>query len=188
MKATLLSFSLLLISIQLAAADKGIISGKVVEQVGVLPIPSAVIAVYSAGADQPIITAPTDENGTFKISALKYGTYRIKVNYIGFTTLVIDDIVLNDKDPEKRLGTLKLVADQTSLQEVTIAAEKPLIQYAADMMTYNVGQSILSEGSTASDILRNVPMVEVDLDGNASISGKRNTRIFIDGKPSDYMT
>ena len=188
MKATLLSFSLLLISIQLAAADKGIISGKVVEQVGVLPIPSAVIAVYSAGADQPIITAPTDENGTFKISALKYGTYRIKVNYIGFTTLIIDDIVLNDKDPEKRLGTLKLVADQTSLQEVTIAAEKPLIQYAADMMTYNVGQSILSEGSTASDILRNVPMVEVDLDGNASISGKRNTRIFIDGKPSDYMT
>jgi outer membrane receptor protein involved in Fe transport len=188
MKATLLNLSLLFISLQLAAADKGIISGKVVEQVGVLPIPSAVIAVYSAGAAQPIITAPTDENGTFKISALKYGTYRIKVNYIGFTTLVIDDIVLNDKDPEKRLGTLKLVADQTSLQEVTIAAEKPLIQYAADMMTYNVGQSILSEGSTASDILRNVPMVEVDLDGNASISGKRNTRIFIDSKPSDYMT
>lgn len=188
MKATFLSFSLLLFSAQLLAADKGVISGKVVEQVGALPIPSAVVAVYSPGAEQPIITAPTDENGVFKIGSLKYGTYRIKVNYIGFITLVIDAIILTDKEPEKRLGTLKLVADQTSLQEVTIAAEKQLIQYAADMMTYNVGQSILAEGSTASDILRNVPMVEVDLDGNASISGKRNTRIFIDGKPSDYMT
>jgi iron complex outermembrane receptor protein len=188
MKATFISISILLLSLQLFAADKGVISGKVVEQVGALPIPSAVVSVYAAGAEQPIVSAPTDENGAFKIGSLKYGTYRIKVSYIGFIPLVIDDIVLNDKDPEKRVGTLKLVADQTSLQEVTIAAEKPLIQYAADMMTYNVGQSILAEGSTASDILRNVPMVEVDLDGNASISGKRNTRIFIDGKPSDYMT
>ncbi|MBC7565758.1 MAG: TonB-dependent receptor [Pedobacter sp.] len=188
MKAMFISFSVLLMCTQLFAADKGVISGKVVEQVGALPIPSAVVAVYASGSEQPIVTAPTDENGVFKIGSLKYGAYRIKVSYIGFVQLIVDDILLSDKDPEKRVGTLKLVADQTSLQEVTIAAEKPLIQYAADMMTYNVGQSILAEGSTASDILRNVPMVEVDLDGNASISGKRNTRIFIDGKPSDYMT
>lgn len=188
MKALFISFSLLLLTVRLCAADKGIISGKVVEQVGALPIPSAVVAVYAVGSEQPILTVPTDENGTFKIALLKYGVYRIKVSYIGFVPLVVDELILTEKDPEKRLGTLKLVADQTSLQEVTIAAEKPLIQYAADMMTYNVGQSILAEGSTASDILRNVPMVEVDLDGNASISGKRNTRIFIDGKPSDYMT
>lgn len=188
MKALFISFSLLLLTARLCAADKGIISGKVVEQVGALPIPSAVVAVYTVGSEQPILTTPTDENGTFKIASLKYGVYRIKVSYIGFVPLVVDELILTEKDPEKRLGTLKLVADQTSLQEVTIAAEKPLIQYAADMMTYNVGQSILAEGSTASDILRNVPMVEVDLDGNASISGKRNTRIFIDGKPSDYMT
>ena len=188
MKALFISFSLLLLTVRLYAADKGVISGKVVEQVGALPIPSAVVAVYTLGSEQPILTVPTDENGTFKIASLKYGVYRIKVSYIGFVPLVVDELILTDKDPEKRLGTLKLVADQTSLQEVTIAAEKPLIQYAADMMTYNVGQSILAEGSTASDILRNVPMVEVDLDGNASISGKRNTRIFIDGKPSDYMT
>ncbi|MES2828641.1 MAG: outer membrane beta-barrel protein [Bacteroidota bacterium] len=188
MKAFLFNLSILLLSLQAFAADKGVISGKVVEQLGALPIPSAVIAVYTSASEQPLLTAPTDENGSFKISALKYGIYRIKISYIGFIPLVMNDIVLTDKDPEKRLGTLKLVADQTSLEEVTISAEKPLIQYAADMMTYNVGQSILAEGSTASDILRNVPMVEVDLDGNASISGKRNTRIFIDGKPSDYMT
>ncbi|MHA4893507.1 outer membrane beta-barrel protein [Pedobacter sp. PWIIR3] len=188
MKAILLNFSLILFSIQLSAAEKGIISGKVVEQLGALPIPSAVVSVYVVGSNQPIATTPTDENGIFKITALKYGTYGIKVSYIGFTPLVVNDIVLTEKEPEKRMGTLKLVADQTSLDEVTINAEKPLIQYAADMMTYNVEKSILAEGSTATDILKNVPMVEVDLDGNATISGKRNTRIFIDGKPSDYMT
>ncbi|RZK81013.1 MAG: TonB-dependent receptor [Pedobacter sp.] len=188
MKPILLSSLFLFFSLHLFAAEKGVISGKVVEQIGGLPVPAAVIAVYAAGADQPIITAPTDQDGAFKIGTLKYGTYKVKVSYIGFIPLVVEQIVLTDKDPEKRLGILKLVADQTSLNEVTITTEKPLIQYAADMMTYNVEQSMLAEGSTASDILRNVPMVEVDLDGNASISGKRNTRIFIDSKPSDYMT
>jgi iron complex outermembrane receptor protein len=170
------------------AQGKGLISGKVVEQVGGLPIPAAVLSVYLNGAQQPVITSRTDEDGNFKIAALLYGNYSIKVSYIGFTPLITSDIMLTEKQPEKKLGSLKLIADQTSLNEVTVTAEKPLVQFAADMMTYNVEKSIQAEGSTAADILKNVPMVEVDLDGNASISGKRNTRIFIDGKPSDYMT
>ncbi|TKC07617.1 outer membrane beta-barrel family protein [Pedobacter frigoris] len=188
MKRLIIVSCLVLITLHTYAADKGIISGKIVEQIGALPVPAAVVSLYITGTQQPLITVPTDENGLFKISSLKHGSYSLKVSYVGFSPLVINDIILTEKEYEKRLGTLKLVADQTSLNEITINAEKPLIQYAADMMTYNVESSIQSEGSTASDILKNVPMVEVDLDGNASISGKRNTRIFIDGKPSDYMT
>lgn len=86
------------------------------------------------------------------------------------------------------MGTLKLSSEQNNLSEVTITAEKPVIEFAADMITYNVDKSILAEGSTATDILKNVPMVQVDIDGKATIAGKRSTRIFIDGKPSDYMT
>lgn len=188
MKACLLNLSLFLLTLCTFAADKGVISGKVVEQVGGMPIPSAVVAIYVTGTEQPLITSPTDEDGLFRIGSLKYGSYTVKVQYIGFVPLVINDVVLSDKEPEKRLGTLKLLADETNLDEVTIEAEKPLIQFAPDMLTYNVEKSVLAEGSTASDILKTVPMVEVDLDGNATISGKRNTRIFIDGKPSDYMT
>lgn len=188
MKRLIITLSITLLSIHSYAADKGVISGKVVEQAGALPIPSAVVAVYPSGSQQALVTMPTEEDGSFKISMLKYGSYSLKISYVGFSPLVVNDIVLTEKNYEKGLGTLKLIADQNNLNEVTIAAEKPLIQYAADMMTYNVESSILSEGSTAADILKNVPMVEVDLDGNASISGKRNTRIFIDGKPSDYMT
>ncbi len=188
MKRLLITLSITLIFMHGYAVEKGSISGKVVELVGLLPIPSAVVAVYPSGSQQPLMTMPTDEDGTFKITALRYGSYSLKISYIGFVPLVVNDIILTERENEKRVGTLKMTADQNNLNEVTIAAEKPLIQYAADMMTYNVESSILSEGSTASDILKNVPMVEVDLDGNASISGKRNTRIFIDGKPSDYMT
>ncbi|MES2456594.1 MAG: TonB-dependent receptor [Bacteroidota bacterium] len=188
MRRLILYIAFMTCSVHAFAQDKGVISGKVIEQVGALPIPAAVISVYVSGAQQPVTTLRTDEDGLFKITALKYGSYSIKVSYIGFTPLIVNEIILDEKDAEKRLGSLKLAADQTILNEVTVTAEKPLVQFAADMMTYNVEKSIMAEGSTAADILKTVPMVEVDLDGNATISGKRNTRIFIDGKPSDYMT
>jgi hypothetical protein len=171
-----------------AAAEKGVITGKVVEEVGALPIPAAVVAVYEAGSERPFVTTPTDENGYFKFNGLKYGTYKVKVSYVGFATLTVNEVILTEKSFERNLGTLKLGSDQNNLTEVTITAEKPVIEFAADMITYNVDKSILAEGSTATDILKNVPMVQVDIDGNATIAGKRSTRIFIDGKPSDYMT
>lgn len=190
-KYAFLIFSILLGLVSLngyAFAEKGGITGKVVEEVGGLPIPSAVIAVYEPGSEHPLVTTATDENGIFKFNALKYGTYKVKVSFVGFASLTVNEIILTEKDFERNLGTLKLGSDQNNLSEVTITAEKPVIEFSADQITYNVDKSILAEGSTATDILKNVPMVQVDIDGNASISGKRATRIFIDGKPSDYMT
>lgn len=171
-----------------AAAEKGIITGKVIEEVGALPIPSAVVAVYEADAERPLLTTSTDENGVFKFIALKFGTYKVKVSYVGFTSLTVNEVIITEKSFERNLGSLKLSSEQNNLNEVTITAEKPVIEFAADMITYNVDKSILAEGSTATDILKNVPMVQVDIDGKATIAGKRSTRIFIDGKPSDYMT
>lgn len=171
-----------------AIGGKGIIIGKVIEQVGALPIPSAVVAIYEAGVEQPLRTTSTDENGLFKFEALKPGTYKIKVSFVGFTSLTVNEVIITEKSLERNLGSLKLSSEQNDLNEVTITAEKPVIEFAADMITYNVDKSILAEGSTANDILKNVPMVQVDIDGNATIAGKRSTRIFIDGKPSDYMT
>lgn len=177
-----------LTNLQAARAEKGTITGKVIEEVGALPIPSAVVAVYEADAERPLLTTSTDENGFFKFNALKLGTYKVKVSYVGFTALTVNEVILTEKSFERNLGTLKLSSEQNNLSEVTITAEKPVIEFAADKITYNVDKSILAEGSTATDILKNVPMVQVDIEGKATIAGKRSTRIFIDGKPSDYMT
>ena len=170
------------------AAEKGIIRGKVVEEVGGLSIPFAVVAVYEATAEQPLLTVQTDESGYFKLTNLKNGAYKVKVSYVGFTNLFVNDILLTANDFDKNLGTLKLASEQSNLTEVVITAQKPLVEFGADVITYNVGSSVLAEGSTATDVLKNVPMVTVDIDGKASISGKRSTRVFIDGKPSEYMT
>ncbi len=177
-----------LISFTAFGVEKGTISGKVIEEIGALPIPFANVSVYEGSNEQSFATIQTDENGLFKLSNLKTGVYKIKISYIGYVNLLINDILITEKDLDKKLGNLKLSSESNNLTEVSITATKPLVEFGADVITYNVGSSIMAEGSTASDVLKNVPMVQVDIDGNTSISGKRSTRVFIDGKPSDYMT
>lgn len=177
-----------LFSISAYPAEKGIIRGKVVEEVGGLSIPYAAVSVFEATAEQPLFTTQTDENGYFKLTNLKIGSYKVRLSYVGYTNLFVNEVIITEKYFDKNLGNLKLSGEQSTLTEVVITAQKPLVEFGADVITYNVGSSILAEGSTATDVLKNVPMVQVDIDGNATISGKRSTRIFIDGKPSDYMT
>jgi iron complex outermembrane receptor protein len=177
-----------LISFSTNAAEKGIIRGKVIEEVGALPIPYAAVSLYEGANEQTLSITQSDENGFFKISNLKVGTYRLKISYVGYTNLFVNEIIITEKEFDKNLGNLKLASEQSNLNEVVITAQKPLVEFGADVITYNVGSSVLAEGSTATDVLKNVPMVQVDIDGNATISGKRSTRVFIDGKPSDYMT
>ena len=169
-------------------AEKGIIRGKVVEEIGGLPIPYAVVAVTAASAELPTATYQTDEAGAFTFRNLKDGIYKVRVSFVGFANYTINDIYISSQDFEKNIGTIKLAQSQNSLSEVVITGEKPLIETDGDMITYNVSSSIHAEGSSAVDILRDVPMVEVDIDGKPTISGMRSTRVFINGKPSDYMT
>lgn len=185
---SVISFNISALEVKSYFSEKGIVQGKVVEEVGGLAIPFASVAIYESNIEQALFTTQTDENGYFKFINLKSGSYKIKVSYVGFAILFVNEIIITEKDFDKNLGNLKLSNELSSLTEVVVTAPKPVIEFGADVITYNVGSSILAEGSTATDVLKNVPMVQVDLDGNATISGKRSTRIFINGKPSDYMT
>lgn len=185
---SLILLTISLSSLRASATEKGIIRGKAIEEIGALPIPFASVTLYEGDNEQSLATTQTDENGFFKLKNLKPSLYKIKVSYLGYTTFFVTDILITEKEFDKNLGNLKLSSESNNLTEVVVTATKPLVEFGADVITYNVGSSILAEGSTATDVLKNVPMVQVDIDGNATISGKRSTRVFIDGKPSDYMS
>lgn len=128
----------------------------------------------------------TDNKGAFVIKSLPFGSYTLKFSFIGYQSKIIKNILLTAERPDVNLGEVTLTTDQQMLNEVVIEYTRPIIEMQDDKIVYNVDQSIFSEGSVATDILKNVPLVTVDIDGKATIAGKRNTRIFIDGKPSDY--
>ena len=82
------------------------------------------------------------------------------------------------------LGKLVIKATAATLSEVVVTSEKKLMELKLDKRVYNVSQDVTNIGSNASDILANIPSVEVDIDGNVSLRGGQGVRILIDGKPS----
>ncbi|RXF71256.1 outer membrane beta-barrel protein [Arcticibacter tournemirensis] len=177
---------LFLFSSQLFAAEAGQLSGKVTDADTGESLEYAVVTLYRKPDNSITKSTKTDEDGQFRFENIPTGTYRVKISYVGYLADTLENVVMPERGT-KKLPTIKLKRDTKMLGEVVITESKPEIQFGADTITYNVGQSILAEGSMATDILKNVPMVDVDIDGKVSIAGKRNTRIFINGKPSDYM-
>ena len=182
-KITLL---ILLISFTAVAqrATKGIASkitltGKVLETTSKQPLEYATLVLTNTNTKQ-IIGGVTDAKGSFSIDASS-GTYDIKVEFIGFKTKSLGNHILTEN---KSLGTILLSEDAETLEEVEIIAEKSTVEIRLDKKIYNVGKDMTVKGGNASDVLDNVPSVNVDAEGAVSLRGNENVRILIDGKPS----
>jgi outer membrane receptor protein involved in Fe transport len=78
--------------------------------------------------------------------------------------------------------------DATEVDEVVVAASRPDIITAADRMIYNVANDVQAQTGSVADVLRNVPGVEVDLQGNVSLRGDSNVTILVDGRPSAMLS
>lgn len=179
-------YSLCFFNGSLFAQTVGSLSGKVTDLVNKETIPFANVLLSNNVDSLNVKPFQADANGAFEIKGLAFGTYSVKFSFIGYQTKTIKNILLSADRAAINLGNVTLTTDQRMLNEVVIEYKKPIVEMQDDKIVYNVDQSIFSEGSVATDILKNVPLVTVDIDGKATISGKRNTRIFIDGKPSDY--
>ncbi len=189
MRSSFYLFFLLLSSIYgnaQVANQSGSLAGKLRNEASGEVIDYAVVNLINKKNVAIVKTFMTENDGQFQFDDVPYGSYQLKIGYVGFKTMVINDIVIDKDNSSQNLGILKLTQEVNSLEEVVVTHQKSLIEFNGDTVTYNVDQSILAAGSTASDVLKNVPMVSVDIDGKPTIAGKMNTRIFLDGKPSDY--
>jgi outer membrane receptor protein involved in Fe transport len=84
---------------------------------------------------------------------------------------------------DKDLGAIKLLGDVKELGAVVVKAQPPAMKLELDKKVFNVERNIVSAGGTAVDVMRNVPSVNVDIDGNVSLRGTTPT-IFVDGRPT----
>lgn len=143
--------------------------------------------------DVVLATQLSDKKGQFNIDRLPLtGTFKLKVSCIGykpFDTKVSFETVnqKNNIDPAhsniRDLGNFKLFADPEQLEAITISANKPLLQLYPDKKVYNVEKDLAATGGTALDIIKNVPGIIADMDGNISVRNA-SPQIFIDGRPT----
>lgn len=163
---------------------KGRIAGRVIDSLSKKPIEYATISLIKKENKKIVNGSLADEKGAFKIENVDEGIYTLSIFFIGYATKEIKEIDINKNHLEIALGDIQISAKETKLKEVTISAEKDLIENKIDKMVYNVDKDVTSQAGVVSDVLKKVPQVSVDVDGNVELQGNPNIRFLINGKPS----
>lgn len=163
-------------------AQQGTITGTVVDEKG-KALENATVQLTALSDSTNKRTVTTDKTGAFSIFDIPYGYYRLRLTYISLQPKTIDSLHLRPERYDFNLNDITLQPKQeSSLDEIIIYAEKPLIQSKDGNITFNSGESALSQGSNASDLLTQVPLVTKDPDGKVLVRGKE-PKILIDDKP-----
>jgi outer membrane receptor protein involved in Fe transport len=128
----------------------------------------------------------TQRNGDFDLSNVPLtGGLKLLATAIGYDIYEqpVSRDVLNRAGADKDLGNIRLNVDPKILQTVTVTATRPMMSLGIDRKVFNVEKNLASAGGTAEDVMRNVPSVSVDIDGNVTLRNS-TPQIFVDGRPS----
>lgn len=129
----------------------------------------------------------SDTSGYFEFKNVQPGEYTLSVFYVGYNKLE-RSIIIDNSGKDVSLGIVNMRSgNAATLKEVQVVDYKQLIEQRPDGMVYNAEKDFTNKGTTAEQLLRKVPMVTVDLEGNVQLRGNRNIRVLIDGKPSTII-
>lgn len=152
------------------------------------PVEFATLSLYRVpNLTQPVDGTMTDDKGKFDLKELAYGDYVIRFSFIGYTDRTSDVITLSAANRVVNLGDFLLTPSARMLKEVEITGQAAVIEERVDRLVYNADRDITSKGGDATDILRKVPLLSVDLDGNVQLRGSSSIRVLINNKPSTIM-
>lgn len=141
----------------------GIIMGSVLDAIKADAVSFAKIDLVRLSVDSLKKTTLSDKNGNFEFNKLPLGYYRLQISSMGFVFTQLDSIYLREERYDFNLGDIKLKpASDQSLSEVIVYAEKPLFENKDDKLTYNIGESALSNGASTAELLKNIPLVNSD--------------------------
>ena len=147
-----------------------------------VPVGYATAALYTSGSETSIAGAVADGEGVFYITGFAVGTYELQVSFLGYET-VKRSITVNSLEADLNLGEIALSDEGVALEEVTVQGQRELIEERVDRTIYKAENDRTTAGGDATDVLRRVPMLSVDLDGNVSMRGSANILVLIDNRP-----
>lgn len=181
-------FIILFFQVSQVVFGQSSISGLIHDELTQFPLEFASVAVYQLSDSSLINGGITDQEGSFEISELAEGNYFLKITYIGYGSKTISDLHLGEKE-SKNLGVLSISPDQTTLEGVEIQGQKLSTEFQLQKQSYSAESFQAAQGGNAADILKNLPGVAINVDGQISIRGTSGFVVMINGKPvqSDPM-
>lgn len=166
----------------LGSFAQGTIKGKLIDSTAKTPLGLATVTVFKA-ADTVIITYRlSNPAGEFKIPGLPFDlNCRVVVSFNGYSGYR-KEFILNASTPVIDLGTISMTATSKTMDEVVIFAERPPVIMKKDTIEFNASAFKTLPNALVEDLLKKLPGVQVDADGNITVNGKPVNRILVDGK------
>jgi ferric enterobactin receptor len=166
---------------------KGKVTGRVIDSLSHQPIQYATVSIIKQNEPKPTGGGMTTVKGVFTLDALTPGSYTLTIDIIGYAARTIGPIKLDNKKPLLSLGDIAVGKKASEMQAVTVTATRGLVENKIDKLVYNVEKDVTSLGGMATDVLKKVPTVSVDVDGNVDIMGNTNILFLINGRPSSIF-
>ncbi len=180
MRSSLLLLAILFSGV--AALAQGSISGKLTDSATRQPLSLATVTVFNA-KDTTILTYRlSDGTGAFRVPGLPLGIpARVLISFSGYG-VYRHEFTLTKEAASLDLGTIALVNDATSLDEVIVYAERPPVTVKKDTIEFNASAFKTLPTALVEDLLKKLPGVDVDKEGNITVNGRKANRILVDGK------
>lgn len=145
------------------------------------PVEYATVSLFNA-LDSTIVSGKiTDKNGEFEIDKPSIGNYYLKCSFVGFESVLVSNIIITKKTSKIELSPISLSIG-SKLKQVTIVGEKSVFSNKMESQSFNADQFENSVGGTALDVIRNLPSVNINIEGDISLRGSNGIIILIDGK------
>lgn len=178
-KTLLILLTLTMTLFSLAKAQTTV-SGRILDKSTTYPVPFVSVALYRLPDSVAIGGAITDSTGQFQITNTKAGAYSLRTFFVGYKPISIPLIVMGQS---LDLGVLTLEGDAKLLNEVRVSGQRTDVLMQADRQTYRAAQFQTATGGTATDILRNLPGLTINAEGDVSLRGANGFLVLLNGKP-----
>lgn len=166
--------------------DKGraAVVGLVLDSVTLKPLSYASISLIDLETSSQLMGTICDQKGVFKLQNVPNGSYELLIEFMGYSPMLLEGLELVHEKGYTDLGSLLLNNFVEELQEVELLERNTYVVQEIDKKVFNVGQDEANSSGTALNLMQNLPSVDVDVDGNVSLRGSDQVRLFVDGKSS----
>lgn len=162
---------------------QGFVKGKVLDKQNSEPLGFVNVRITQKASGEFVGGGMTDSEGNFTVKNLKNGAYVLTLTFVGYKEET-RDFELTADSPKRTFTRIYMSENRNELAGVTITGQKSTMKLEVDRKSFDVTQLISNSGEAASDVLDNIPSVEVDNDGNVSLRGNSSVEVWINGKSS----
>lgn len=164
------------------AMAQGVVRGRVLDKQTDEALQFVNVKVTAAGG-KVAGGGMTDANGHFSVGGLKDGQYTLTISFVGYKT-VTRAFQLTPQKRSQHYGAIYLAEDTHTLKEVQVTGQRSQMKLEVDRKTFTVDEVLAAAGGSVTDLLENIPSVEVTTDGEISLRGNSSVEVWINGKQS----